>query len=1537
MPHVFPWVRFPAARVRPPAALRLLALLLVGALPLSSQAQSQGVGIGTTAPNAKAALDIASSDKGLLIPRLDSAQRAQISAPPQGLLVYQKDGRQGLWYFHSTTGWQYIQPKADNLGSHIATTDLKLGTNKLVNAAGNPGLTLDNAGKATAAGFTATSLAGSGSRLVQADASGNLTTAALTTPSTATTFNSSAPVTAYPFSTNPLWLAADGAFLYAVDLTANTLQAYTTNPTTGAPTASGSPVALGGTNALELGVSNGFAFVLYGNGNGTSSVQAFRLAATTGIPTSLGAPAGVTVGGAAPNGLEAQGAYVYLQAPSGQSQIQAFAVAPATGALSPVGSVVLSSSQGKKLIGRPGYVYSFGQQGGYYVHVLNPTTGLVGVGQQFSPPANFEDLAIDANALYLTPRYTSPFQNGNVTVYNHNATTGQIAPQQSASYNTVPRPNAVAVRDGFVYFNSPSNGVINVVRPFTPPTTYQQLVIGADGTIGSQPAPTLSVSGQNLTISGGNTVALPADNLGDHVATTDLKLGANQLVNAAGNPGLRLDNAGKATATGLQATGLAGTGNRLPVLLPDGTLGVNTPVFGTPTLPAYPTTPTGSALTGSSVAVVMSGTLAYVLAYSSLAIYNIATPSAPVLLGSVNTFTDGRALAVSGTRAYVVGGSPGTYMGVYDVSTPTAPTQLSLISTGNLSAIAVSGTRAFVTDRDNWLLQVYDLTTTTPTLVGSVATNGIGSDVAVVGTTAYVLSSYMSGQLKIFDVTTNTPVLQSSATVGYYGKLAVSGTKAYVVSANNLSLHVVDVATPTAPAVVGTATTDGNPVGVGVNGTTVYVANAQNVQVFDVATPSAPVVSGTVTTLGSTSGMAAIGTTVCVVTNTTTNYLQVYVVPGPSHAVMVQADGSFTSVPAPTLSLAGSNLSISGGNTVALPGDNLGTHLAARNLNLGSNLLVGNGGILGVAIGSNGNVAIGSSSATTRLDVAGTFRVTGAAGVTNGQVSLHSSGSYGYYAMRNPGQTFLLPAGASVTAIQVFCAYLSTGVLNFYAGTPGSGAGLLPAGVPFTLSGGGATTITLPTPVTLGPAGTYSFQLTGTDLYSMHFSGGNPNYADGRYYENGVVNPYGDADLLFDVYYTLPTAPGATVLQTSAAGNLGIGTGTPAQKLDVTGGSIQISTAGQGLIFPDGTTQTTAARALSISGQNLTLSGTGGNTVVLPTSTGPQGPAGPQGTAGPQGPAGVQGVAGPTGATGLTGATGPAGPTGATGAIGPAGPTGATGLTGPTGPTGPAGSNATVTAGSGVSVSGGVVALGGSLTQATVLTSAAGANTFTLNGPAAVSLGTGTGATALGNPTGATTLTGATLALTGATTLTGALTTTGLITTPSLKVTGGTPATGKVLTSDASGNATWATPGGPANGFSVYQNVSQSFSANTTATVQFQGEEFDEAPAFNSTTGNYTFTAPAAGVYQFTATLVWTTGSNSSNMTLTILKGGTVVRTATGFRGSGSQTHTTETTVLLKLAAGDIISVQALASSAAVTQANTTTNLGTRFSGYRVY
>ncbi|PIB35238.1 hypothetical protein BFP72_07430 [Reichenbachiella sp. 5M10] len=71
--------------------------------------QAQNIGINETgaSPDASAILDVTSSDKGLLIPRMTETQREGISTPATGLLVYQTDNLSGFWYYTGSV-WQYL-------------------------------------------------------------------------------------------------------------------------------------------------------------------------------------------------------------------------------------------------------------------------------------------------------------------------------------------------------------------------------------------------------------------------------------------------------------------------------------------------------------------------------------------------------------------------------------------------------------------------------------------------------------------------------------------------------------------------------------------------------------------------------------------------------------------------------------------------------------------------------------------------------------------------------------------------------------------------------------------------------------------------------------------------------------------------------------------------------------------------------------------------------------------------------------------------------------------------------------------------------------------------------------------------------------------------------------------------------------------------------------------------------------------------------------------------------------------------------------
>lgn len=82
----------------------------------------QGVGVGTTSPEASAKLDVSSTTQGMLVPRMTTAQRTSITSPATGLLVF--DITTSSFWFKGSSSW--IQ-----LVDSVHTEVHRNGTNKI--------------------------------------------------------------------------------------------------------------------------------------------------------------------------------------------------------------------------------------------------------------------------------------------------------------------------------------------------------------------------------------------------------------------------------------------------------------------------------------------------------------------------------------------------------------------------------------------------------------------------------------------------------------------------------------------------------------------------------------------------------------------------------------------------------------------------------------------------------------------------------------------------------------------------------------------------------------------------------------------------------------------------------------------------------------------------------------------------------------------------------------------------------------------------------------------------------------------------------------------------------------------------------------------------------------------------------------------------------------------------------------------------------------------------------------------------------------
>ena len=213
----------------------------LAAVLLSATSVAQ-VGINTETPDASAALDISSTTKGLLIPRMTNAQRQAISNPAAGLQVFVTDFDGGSFMFYNGTKWGTLSftktiPNAPIIGTAIA------GDAQAIISFTAPS---SNGGSAITS-YTATSSPGDITAAVNQAGSGDITVTGLTNE------------TAYTFTVT------------ATNAIGTSVASAASNSVTPAP-----PPAIGDTH------QGGVVFYLDGNGGGLIAAPSDQSSATWG-------------------------------------------------------------------------------------------------------------------------------------------------------------------------------------------------------------------------------------------------------------------------------------------------------------------------------------------------------------------------------------------------------------------------------------------------------------------------------------------------------------------------------------------------------------------------------------------------------------------------------------------------------------------------------------------------------------------------------------------------------------------------------------------------------------------------------------------------------------------------------------------------------------------------------------------------------------------------------------------------------------------------------------------------------------------------------------------------------------------------------------------------------------------------------------------------------------------------------------------------------------------------------------------------------
>ncbi|MBC7848717.1 MAG: hypothetical protein H7Y31_03220 [Chitinophagaceae bacterium] len=167
-----------------------------------------------------------------------------------------------------------------------------------------------------------------------------------------------------------------------------------------------------------------------------------------------------------------------------------------------------------------------------------------------------------------------------------------------------------------------------------------------------------------------------------------------------------------------------------------------------------------------------------------------------------------------------------------------------------------------------------------------------------------------------------------------------------------------------------------------------------------------------------------------------------------------------------------------------------------------------------------------------------------------------------------------------------------------------------------------------------------------------------------------------------------------------------------------------------------------------------------------------------------------------------------------------------------------------------------------------------------------------------------------------------------------VKITDNTQGDGKVLTSDASGNASWQNPSSRNSAFrATLQNSNQVINDGVDKVIQFDNEQFDDGFNYNNTNG--IFTIPTDGVFHFDVKIEWQLVTSTATLFVYLDVNGSKVEEAKLEDAiSGNVTKSISFGSTVKLGQGDIVRVFVRQESGTNQIVST---INSSFSGFRLY